>query len=734
MLNREPETTEYTRYIFEHVTDGIFQLDNHWRFIYVNSEAQHLIQKPRKEIIGKIIWDILDRECLPVMRKQLNKAKSQQTNVKFEYYYKALKRWCDIRVYPYTEGLLFFALDITSKKQDEQALKESEGKFKTFAETTKAAIFIAQGTKIIYANPHAELLSGYSLSELKQMNFWEFVHPDFKELVKKRGLARQRSEKVLPRYELKIITKDGKERWVDFSGATIELQGKPTVIGTAFDITERKKFEIALKENEERYRSVVETATEGIVSIDANERIISWNKAAQKIFSYNKSEILGEPITLIIPKQLRRAHKKGIERVLFNGKPKVIGKTIEVTGLKKDGNEIPIELSLSKWKSKEKIYFTGIIRDISERKKIEEDLKFKSMLLDSATDSILVHDYGGRLSYINESAYKNLDYTKEELMNIPVGELNPPEYAKEIPKILESIKKRGSLVFETVHIKKDKSMLPVEVHAKTLKSGKEELIAGIVRNIAERKKTEEKLQHAYETEHKIASTLQKSLLPIDIPVIKNLEIKFYYQSASQWAEVGGDFYDVFETVAGTYGIAVGDVSGKGIDAAAETAKVKYLLRDRALTGISPNEVLFSINNALFKQKGRPFTALTYSTYNPKTAVLTISNAGNPYPYFIKDDDFIKITGVPISIISKEAYPSKEIKMAKGDAVLIYTDGLVEPRRNGDLFGEERLRLFVKKNKNLPAKQLLKELVEKVRKFSNYQLKDDILIVYLRRRA
>ncbi|HDZ86159.1 hypothetical protein LCGC14_0526920 [marine sediment metagenome] len=243
----------------------------------------------------------------------------------------------------------------------------------------------------------------------------------------------------------------------------------------------------------------------------------------------------------------------------------------------------------------------------------------------------------------------------------------------------------------------------------------------------------DELADAYDTQRVIASTLQKSLVPQKIPKIKDLDIEIFYRSATKMAEVGGDFYDVFQLLDDRWGIVMGDVSGKGIDAAAETAKVKYLLRDRAYTGLEPNKVLASINETLVTQKTELFTVLTYGVYDPKKAILTLTNSGNPYPYWAKQDRFLEITSVPMAVLPDQSYPSISIKFEKNDLLIMYTDGLVEAKKNSDLYGEERVRAFVKKHSKLDLKKLLNRLVEEAKNFSGDNLTDDMLIIGLRKK-
>ena len=135
------------------------------------------------------------------------------------------------------------ALLLAEHKRAEASLREGEKKFRILAETTAAAIFIYQGASFRYMNSTAERMTGYTRRELMSMNFQDLAHPDYRMLVRKRELARQRGEEVPDAYEFKLIMKSGEERWVDFRSAVIEFDGKPAALGTVYDVTERKKLE-----------------------------------------------------------------------------------------------------------------------------------------------------------------------------------------------------------------------------------------------------------------------------------------------------------------------------------------------------------------------------------------------------------------------------------------------------------------------------------------------------------
>jgi len=145
-------------------------------------------------------------------------------------------------------GLIGVAFDVTERKRAEEGLRESETKFRAMAETVAAAVFIFQGAKMRYVNPAAEAMTGFSKDQLLAMNFWDVVHPEFRETVRERGLMRQRGDAVPLAYEVKLLTSSGQEIWVDFTAGVVDFEGQPAVLGTAFDITERKRAEALLQE------------------------------------------------------------------------------------------------------------------------------------------------------------------------------------------------------------------------------------------------------------------------------------------------------------------------------------------------------------------------------------------------------------------------------------------------------------------------------------------------------
>jgi PAS domain S-box-containing protein len=147
-------------------------------------------------------------------------------------------------------------------------------------------------------------------------------------------------------------------------------------IGTQLGrVVERTRAEEALRASELRFRSVVESAGGGMILADSAGNIITCNKSAQAIFGYRQKEVLGQPLTLLMPERYREAHRRGLGRFGTTGEAHVVGRTVELQGLKKDGREFPLELSISTWNVGEHTFYSGIIRDITERKRTEEEIR-----------------------------------------------------------------------------------------------------------------------------------------------------------------------------------------------------------------------------------------------------------------------------------------------------------------------------------------------------------------------
>lgn len=192
-------------------------------------------------------------------------------------------------------------LNITERKQILDALQASEAKFRAWAESTTAAMMIYRGLQTLYVNPAAEAITGYSKDELLKMSFLDFMHPEDRELVREHSLARLRGQELPRRYEVRIVDKTGRIKWLDFTAAPLLYEGQLVSLGTAFDLTKRKTMEETLRQSEERYRLLVENSPEMIARVDLEWRYIFVNRAFMETLEIPEKDIIGATTDKIKP-------------------------------------------------------------------------------------------------------------------------------------------------------------------------------------------------------------------------------------------------------------------------------------------------------------------------------------------------------------------------------------------------------------------------------------------------
>jgi len=180
------------------------------------------------------------------------------------------------------------------------------------------------------------------------------------------------------------------------------------VAGRLGRITERKRTEQALKASEDKYRQLINTSNDAVITVDSEMKISVWNHAAVKMFGYTEKAILGKSLMKIVPERFRKAMESGFAVFAKNGSGPILGKVVEVHGLRKDGTEIPIELSVSAIKAGETYLATGIIRDITERKRLEkrwwDSMTNFIKVVDNIADGIIVTNREGIMRFVNPAA------------------------------------------------------------------------------------------------------------------------------------------------------------------------------------------------------------------------------------------------------------------------------------------------------------------------------------------
>ncbi|HEY3250366.1 MAG TPA: PAS domain S-box protein [Ignavibacteria bacterium] len=265
-------------------------------------------------------------------------------------------------------------------------LHSSASHYSNILESTRDGIIVEENENVVYVNGAFARIFGYDNDEdLIGMHVSKLLSAEDAKRMSSYGKKRMRGEAVPNHYDFKGLHKSGHIIELEAAVATWFIPGKKGIVTVVRDVSERKMMVTSLHESKEQYRVLAETATDAIISIDNESRILYTNSAAETIFGYSRAEMLGNTLTMLMPEQMRNLHLSSLNNYIKTGKKKINWYAIEFKGRHKSGKEIPLEISFSEYIKNGSHSFTGIIRDISERKKKDEQiiqsLKEKEILL-----------------------------------------------------------------------------------------------------------------------------------------------------------------------------------------------------------------------------------------------------------------------------------------------------------------------------------------------------------------
>ena len=488
-------------YLFKFIPDLIFAARKDGTITdYFKNENKPLLFP--KEFLGKKIQNILPNgfKALKLIEDVIDKEKV----VKYEYsntlpYPNSEIRFFEAHIVKSNnEEVVCLIKDITEKKKWERRLKESEERFQAIAEITPSAIFVHDGERYLYVNPPMEHITGYSKEELLSMKLWEIIHPDYREMVKDFARRRLLGEDVPSKYEIKILTKDGRERWANIYARKVSYNEKSIVLGLAFDITDLKRAEEALRESEEKFRVIFENAGVGITLVDREGRLIDCNSHFRNFVGYTKEELIGKHWRIY-------THPEDVERNLDIFEKMIEEKKVfvfEKRFKRKDGRILWGRVTISPvFDSNGRFLFQiGITEDITKEKKAIEALKkseskYRS-LVEKMSEGIYIL-YNNRFEFVNNRFIEMFGYTREELRRVDFRKLIAPE---SLPLIEERARKlkRGEPVpekYEFVALDKHGRKVYVEVSVTYVPYKEGIATQGIVRDITEKKAYEKKLRY-----------------------------------------------------------------------------------------------------------------------------------------------------------------------------------------------------------------------------------------------
>ncbi len=371
------------RSFIEQSADAVTLTDEAGRVVEWNQASEQMTKLKRADVLNQFIWDVQARMTPPAAQDLVQMWKTSVTAALqtgqshlFSHPFETAAQRLDgtsfashIVIFPVRTPRGFclgsIARDITQRKQAEEQLER-------FFHLVPDMVCIASTDGYFQkVNAEWQRVLGYSMEELLATPYAEFIHPADREPTA-REVQRQLAGASTAQFVNRYRAKDGTYHWLEWN-ATPAVESH-LLFAAARDITARKEAEAALRESEERFRSVAETATDGIITINPAGQIVQCNQAAETMFGYPAEKMLHQPLADLMPPAYHPAHLQGLARASQTGTLHLAGQTVELTARRRDGSLFPIELTIAQWQSAETRFFTAIIRDITARKQAEDQI------------------------------------------------------------------------------------------------------------------------------------------------------------------------------------------------------------------------------------------------------------------------------------------------------------------------------------------------------------------------
>ncbi|MGQ0572038.1 MAG: SpoIIE family protein phosphatase [Armatimonadota bacterium] len=548
----------------------------------------------------------------------------------------------------------------------------------------------------------------------------------------------------------------------------------------------------ALRESDARKGAILETGLDAIITMDHDGNIIEFNPAAEVMFGYSREEVLGQHMAeRIIPPNLRASHASGLSRYLATGEGPIIGKRVELTAMRCDGSEFPVEVAVNPIHIDDgPPMFTAYVRDITERKQVEIE---RAQLLSSERMARAAAERDARrVNAVNRTiaiAARSLNlgevfdefaealqmllpfvrvtmslydpkqdwlatrFFKGPVLTAPTEGLEGPKAGTVRGRVLDTGQpyvRRDTLA--THEFTEDQLLgstgirsyivVPMTVGGTvigTLNFGHYEpgfyteehgrLIQPIADHLAIAVSHSLLFEQVQRRAGELSEAMQRALLPAALPKVPFVSMEALYRGADPEAKVGGDWYDAILLLDDRLLLGIGDVTGHGIAAAATMGEVRNFVRAYALQAHSPAEILAATNRLLFMLPERPQVSVWIAVFDPFSGDLTYSGAGHPPPYVMMDRqvDSLSATGPPLGLSDATVYREGRVPLSPGARLVAYTDGLIEATRDV-VEGERRLVAAIQSTRDEPSGRAVEVLVDRV--LAGVQPHDDIAVLIL----
>jgi len=686
-------------------------------------------------------------------------------------------------------GAVVAHIDITRRKLAEQALRESEGKYRSLVENLDAVVFrIDRDLQPLAMAGHPERLVGYTADEILRHPslMRESVHPeDMTKLWEQ--LARSEAMRAAQPVEIRLRHRTGQVKWTQATITPVFDEGGKLLYfdGICLDITDRRLAEEARRQAEAKYRDVVESLDAVIFRVDPRGIPIALYGNVAEISGFTITELMQDPklwMNCVHPDDLPGLSRY-YEEIAATGERRVI--EMRLVRRSAEVRWIRTHVAPRYNEDGELLHFDGVGLDITEsveakQREAKRTARMRALtqlsqafattldaqeILDMATKQVCTtldcpclavtmtpdanHVQRVSICCPGHCEIEHLDglargapMTVEQLFGRRGVR---PGLVKDLARLsplaamfVECAKQSGAGPLGpavVVPVASGPDAVGIMVAARPRGQQIDQEDSWFVYEVASHASATLANAALYRQKATIAEHLQRGLIPVE-PVIDGLDIATLYAPAPGDAQVGGDFFDVLRLGGGRVGVVVGDVSGKGLEAAIHTAEAKYMLRAFVHTEDDPTLAIDRLNSALFEYlPDEMFITMVYLVIDPARHSLTCVNAGHEVCVVRSREDMslreLAPTGHMLGVARGIPYRAVEVQFAPGDDLVCYTDGITEVRSNGDRFGYDRLAQAIQDAPPADSRAVLESIVRVVRGFGASRQTDDQVVVVAR---